>query len=78
MNKHIVIIMVTVLIGFATSETIAMTAQNNSTSSERRNITLTWLETDKTTSNSTPVISISSEDFWKNFKPLLEQLNRLD
>ena len=66
------------MIGFAVNENIVVTAQSNSTNSDKQKITLTWLETNKTTISSTPMISISSKDFWKNFKPLLEQLNRRD
>jgi hypothetical protein len=60
------------VIGFMINETIVVTAQSNSTNSERRNIIVTWLETNKTTTD-TPMISINGEKFWKIFEPLLEQ-----
>ena len=48
--------------------------QTNSTQSERQKIIVTWLETNDTkTSSDTPVISINSKDFWKNFEPLLKR-----
>jgi len=78
MNKHFVIIIATVMIGFAVSETVVVTAQSNSTNSDRRTIIVTWLETNRITTDNTPMISISNEEFWKNFRPLLEQLNRRD
>jgi hypothetical protein len=61
------------VIGFMINETIVVTAQSNSTNSERRNIIVTWLETNKTTTVSTPMVSISGEEFWKIIEPLLEQ-----
>ena len=73
MNKHITIIIAAVMIGFVGGETIIVTAQSNFTSSERRNIIVTWLKDNTTTTGSDPETSISSEDFWKTFGPLLEQ-----
>jgi hypothetical protein len=61
------------VIGFMINETIVVTAQSNSTNSERRNIIVTWLETNKTTTDSIPMISINGEDFWKIFEPLVKQ-----
>jgi hypothetical protein len=55
------------------SEIIFATAQSNSTNSDKQKIIVTWLETNETNTDSTPMISISSEDFWKIFGPLLEQ-----
>jgi hypothetical protein len=57
------------------SETITVTAQDyinqtNSTMLDKQKIIVTWLELNKT--GDSPVISISSEDFWKIFGPLLE------
>lgn len=69
---HIILVTMAV-IGIMINETIVVTAQSNSTNSERRNIIVTWLETNKTTIDSTPMISISGEEFWKIFEPLLEQ-----
>ena len=65
-----------VIIGFMSiSETMMSTAQDyinqtNSTKSDKQKIIVTWLELNKT--GDSPVISISSEDFWKIFGPLLE------
>jgi hypothetical protein len=73
MNKHILVFIVIAMVGFAFNEAIVVTAQSNSTNSDRRTIIVTWLETNKTMTNSTPMISISGEEFWKIFEPLLEQ-----
>ena len=65
-----------VIIGFMSiSETMMSTAQDyinqtNSTKSDKQKIIVTWLELNKT--GDSPLISISSEDFWKIFGPLLE------
>jgi hypothetical protein len=69
---HIILVTMGV-IGFMINETIVVTAQSNSTNSERRNIIVTWLETNKTTTDSIPMISINGEDFWKIFEPLVKQ-----
>ena len=37
-------------------------------------IVVTWLKLNDTRSYNTPVISISNQDFWNAFDPLLEQL----
>ncbi|HYZ58646.1 MAG TPA: hypothetical protein VE544_03235 [Nitrososphaeraceae archaeon] len=72
MSKYIVIVIM-VIIGFMSiSETTAQDYinQTNSTKSDKQKIIVTWLELNKT--GDSPVISISSEDFWKIFGPLLE------
>jgi hypothetical protein len=75
MSKYIVIVIM-VIIGFMSiSETMMSTAQDyinqtNSTKSDKQKIIVTWLELNKT--GDSPLISISSEDFWKIFGPLLE------
>jgi len=58
---------------FTVNENIVVTAQTNSTYSDKQKIVVTWLETNDTNTNDTPAISISDEDFWKTFNPLLEQ-----
>jgi hypothetical protein len=59
------------------SETMIVVAaqeQINFTKSEKQKIIVTWLKDGNITNiESDPVISISSEDFWKTFVPLLEQ-----
>ena len=72
------------MVGFTISETlVAIAKQNgnsshnnttalNSTDSDGKNIVVTWLESNKTNTNSTPTISVSNEDFWKIFGPLFE------
>jgi TctA family transporter len=76
MSKYIVIVIM-VIIGFmGISETMMATAQDyinqtNSTKSDKQKIIVTWLELNKT--GDSPVISITSEDFWKIFEPLLKQ-----
>jgi hypothetical protein len=72
MSKHIIILIAIAIIGFAVNENIVVTAQTNSTNSDKQKIIVTWLETNDTKTSDTPVIRISSEDFWKIFEPLLE------
>lgn len=73
MSKQIIIFMVVAIIGFAVNENIVVTAQTNSTNLDKRNIVVTWLETNDSKTIDTPVISVSNEDFWKMFEPLLKQ-----
>ena len=73
MSKQIIIFMVVAIIGFAVNENIVVTAHTNSTNLDKRNIVVTWLETNDTKTIDTPVISVSNEDFWKMFEPLLKQ-----
>lgn len=74
-----------VVIGFMFSETMLVTAQekltnqSNSTNPDKQSIVVTWLEANKTETDTIPMISISSKDFWKIFGPLLEhQLNETE
>lgn len=72
------------MVVFIISETLVAIAQPNgnisrnnitalnSTNSDGKNIVVIWLESNKTNVNSTPMISISNEDFWKIFGPLFE------
>jgi hypothetical protein len=71
MGKYTIIFIVVAIIGLAVNENIVVTAQSNSTNSNKQKIIMTWLET-KDTKTDTPVISVSDEDFWKIFEPLLE------
>jgi hypothetical protein len=71
--KYIIIFIAVAMIGFAVNENIVVTAQTNSINSDKQKIIVTWLETNDTKTSDTPVISISDEDFWKTFNPLLEQ-----
>ena len=73
MGKYTIIFIVVAIIGFAVDETLFVTAQSNSTNSDKQKIIVTWLETNDTKTSDTPAISISDEDFWKTFNPLLEQ-----
>ena len=50
--------------------------QTNSTKSDKPKIIVAWLEANNTKTDTVPVISISGEDFWKIFGPLLEQSTR--
>jgi hypothetical protein len=84
MNKLIITLVVTIMIGFMMSDTMVTIAQLNgnishnnttalnSTGSDGKNIVVIWLESNKTNVNSAPMISISNEDFWKIFGPLFE------
>ena len=75
MSKHIIIfIAVATVIGFAVvNENIIVATQTNSTNSDKQKIIVTWLETNDTKTSDTPVVSVSGEDFWKTFEPLLKQ-----
>ena len=73
MSKYTIVLIAVVIIGFAVNENIVATAQTNSTNSDKQKIVVTWLETNDTKTSDTPAISISDEDFWKTFNPLLEQ-----
>ena len=74
---RLAIILAVIAIAIMASETmIGMAAQEqiNFTKSEKQKIIVTWLKDNNTTNiESDPVISISSEDFWKTFVPLFEQ-----
>ena len=72
MGKYTIIFIVVAIIGFAVDETLFVTAQSNSTNSDKQKIIVTWLETNDTETSDTPV-SVSGEDFWKTFEPLLKQ-----
>ena len=78
MNKYIIAFVI-VIIGFmGINETIVATAQDyvnqtNSTNSDKQKIIVTWLEINKTDDGQ--MISVSSEDFWRIFGPLLELSN---
>jgi hypothetical protein len=75
-NKYAIAFAV-VMIGLARSDSAALIAQgkltnqNNFTKAEKQSIIVTWLDANKIKSD--PVVSISSEDFWKFFDPLVEQ-----
>ena len=73
MGKYTIIFIVVAIISFAVDETLFVTAQSNSTNSDKQKIIVTWLETNDTETSDTPVISVSGEDFWKTFEPLLKQ-----
>jgi hypothetical protein len=72
MNRYVIVSTVA-MISFMLSESMTVTAQENInfTNSDKQIIIVTWLNETKTMSD--PVISVSSEDFWKFFAPLLEQ-----
>ena len=72
MSKYTIIFIVAAMIGFAVHETLFVTAQSNSTNSDKQKIIVTWLEPNDTETSNTPV-SVSAEDFWKTFEPLLKQ-----
>ena len=74
----LIIAAIIVTIGFVISGIVNATAQesisqSNSTNSDKQKIIVTWLETNDTKTSDTQMISISGEDFWKIFVPLLEQ-----
>jgi hypothetical protein len=59
------------MITFMVNESMIVTAQEkltnqiNSTKSDKQKIIVTWLQVNKTKTDSTPIISVSSEDFRK-------------
>lgn len=71
MSKYTIIFIVVAIIGFAVNENIVVTAQSNSTNSNKQKIIVMWLETNDTKTD-TPVISVSGEDFWAVFGTLLK------
>ena len=79
-SKHIIALVI-LMIGFMISETAVATAEEKqmdesfiqSNFTDRNNIGVTWLETNKTKPDNAQVFSISDEDFWMVFEPLLEQ-----
>jgi hypothetical protein len=73
MSKLPIIFIAVAMIGLAINETIVVTAQSNSTNSDKPNIIMTWIETNDTMTSDVPVISVDSEDFWMVFEPLLKQ-----
>ena len=73
MGKYTIILIAVAIIGFAVNENIIVTAQTNSTNLDEQKIIVTWVETNDTKTSDTPAISISDEDFWKTFNPLLKQ-----
>lgn len=79
-NKHIIALVI-LMVGSMISETAVATAEekqidesfSQSNFTDRNNIGVTWLETNKTKPDNAQVFSISDEDFWMVFEPLLEQ-----
>jgi hypothetical protein len=76
MNRYAIVSTIA-MIAFMASETMIVTAQEqiDSTNSDKQEIIVTWLDANKTKTDTVPAISVSGEDFWKFFKPLLEQSN---
>jgi hypothetical protein len=74
MNKRTILTAVVIMI-FIASETMIVMAQeqSNSTNLDKQKIIVTWLETNDTMTSDSPVISVSGEDFWMVFEPLLKQ-----
>ena len=66
---------VVIIIGLIVSETVIVTAQeqNDSANLDKRTIIVTWLEPNKTNTDSATGISVSNGEFWKTFKALVEQ-----
>jgi uncharacterized alpha/beta hydrolase family protein len=65
-------------IGFVVSGIVNATAQesirqSNSPNLDKRNIVVTWLETNKTKASSAHMITASDQNFWMVFGPLLKQ-----
>ena len=86
MNKLLIVLivaMILAIIGFVLSGVVNATAQESKledsinqtspTQVERQKIIVTWLETNDTKTSDTPLIIVSSEDFWMAFEPLLKQ-----
>ena len=79
-NKQIIALII-LMVGFMISETAVVTAEekqmdesfSQSNFTDRNNIGVTWLETNKTKPDNAQLFSISDEDFWMVFEPLPEQ-----
>jgi hypothetical protein len=73
-------VVLTVIMGSIISDiTVALaqlndnTSRNNSiASTDRKHIVVTWLKANETEPDNSPVISVSNQDFWNAFSPLLE------
>jgi hypothetical protein len=76
MNRYAIVFTVA-MIAFMVSEAMMVTAQAqiNSTNSDKQKIVITWLQMNETKTESDPVISVSSKDFWKSSSSLLETIN---
>jgi hypothetical protein len=77
MNKYTVAFIIVVSGFMDVGETMTAIAQDyinqtNSTQSDKQKIIVTWLEINKTKIGDGQSISVSSEDFWKIFGPLLQ------
>jgi hypothetical protein len=65
-------------VGFLINEPSVAIAQLNVTTAlnskdpDGKKIVLNWIESNDTDSHSVPMISVSHEDFWKTFGPLLK------
>ena len=77
MNRYAIVSTVAMIV-FMASGTMIVAAQEqiSSTNSDKQEIIVTWLDANKTKTDTVPAISISYNDFWKTFEPLLEQLNK--
>jgi hypothetical protein len=76
MNKLVVTLilaMIITILGFLMNGIVNATSQNSSTVVDKQKFMVTWLETNDTMTSDSPVISVSDEDFWMVFEPLLEQ-----
>jgi hypothetical protein len=70
------------IVGFLINEALIAIAQlngsisNNSTANSKdpdnKKLVLTWIESNDTDPHNVPMISVSYEDFWKIFGPLLK------
>jgi pyridoxal/pyridoxine/pyridoxamine kinase len=54
------------------SNSIALNSTNIELDKENKNIVVTWLNANEIKTDNIPMISISDQDFWKIFCPLLE------
>lgn len=81
-------VVLTLTIGFTMTDiTLALAQLNNNNSrnnsmasistsmksdADGKHIVITWLEANETTHDNSPIISVTSQEFWQAFSPLLE------
>ncbi len=76
MNKltiALIVAMILTVVGFMLSGIVNAATTQESIGQNKQKIIVTWLETNDTKiSSSAPSISVSGEDFWMVFEPLLK------
>jgi hypothetical protein len=76
MNKLIIAFLTAIFAFMCTNQSMSAMAainQPNSIDSEKQEIIIEWLQSNETKTDNTQLMSVSNEDFWKFFEPLLKQ-----